>query len=187
MNLDRLRAAKGSRLLATYLLASLVPLVLLVVALTGAIRLEAQSRGLAEARSEAALLSETGVEPILGTQPLPGPVTGAVRSGLQRLSRPAVREGHLVRLRIRDMEGAVAFADDGDMSATPDEEVIDALNGETTASLTRLNQDEGETAPVGGKVVEVYRPLVEGEDQHVVGVLEVYLPYAPIQADVTAG
>ncbi len=187
MKLDRLGAASGSRLLATYLLASLVPLLLLVVALTGAIRLEAKSRGLAEARSEAALLAETGVEPILGAAPLHGHITVPVIDGLQRLSMPAVREGHLVRLRVRDMNSAVVFADDGDMSAGPDDEVTEALQGETVASLTRLNQDAGEKAPVGGKVVEVYLPLEKGADQHVVGVLEVYLPYAPIQADVSAG
>ena len=61
------------------------------------------------------------------------------------------------------------------------------MEGQTEAELTHLNDDAGERQPVGERVVEVYRPLQEGPDHHVVGVLELYLPYAPIEADVSAG
>src|ERR1700712_6089213 len=113
MNLDRVRAASGSRLLVTYLVASLVPVLLLVFALTAALRVEATSRGLAEGRSEAALLAQTSVEPVLGPQPLRGVVPPAERTALQRLADHAAADGTITRLRIRDIDGKAVFADDG--------------------------------------------------------------------------
>ena len=187
MNLDRVRSATGSRLLVTYLVASLVPVLALMMAMMVALHLEASARGLAEARSEAALLAQTSIEPVLGVPALHGPVPADEVTALNRLSSQAVKDGHIVRLRIRSVDGAVAFADDGDLSGEADDEVDDALHGEVVASLTHLNADDGENGPLGERVVEVYRPLVEGADHHVVGVLEVYLPYAPIQADVSSG
>ena len=187
MNLDRLRAATRSRLLVTYLVASLVPVLLLVIALTVALRLEASARGLAEGRSEAALLAQTSVEPALGDAPLRGGIPADEAAALNRLAARAVRDGHIVRLRIRDINGTAVFADDGDLSAEADDEVQDALHGQVESSLTHLNADLGEERALGVRVVEIYRPLTEGADHHVVGVLEVYLPYAPIQADVAAG
>jgi diguanylate cyclase (GGDEF)-like protein len=187
MNLDRVRSATGSRLLVTYLVASLAPVLVLALALSVALRTEARARGLAEGRSEAALLAQTGVEPILGSTPLRGTVPAEEAAALSRLSARAVRDGHIVRLRIRDVTGLAVFADHGDLPTESDDEVEEALKGEVVASLTRLNADAGEQAAPAGRVVEIYRPLTEGADHHIVGVLEVYLPYAPIQADVSAG
>ncbi|MDX6200768.1 MAG: diguanylate cyclase [Frankiales bacterium] len=187
MNLHRVRTAAGSRLLVTYLVASLLPVLLLMLAMTAALRVEATARGLAEGRSEAALLAQTSVEPLLGSTPLRGLVPAADAAALNRLSHQAVQDGHLVLLRIRDMQGKAAFADHGALPSESDDEVLEALGGQVVARLTRLNSDVGETGGPGVRVVEVYRPLTAGADHHLVGVMEVYLPYAPIQADVSAG
>ena len=40
---------------------------------------------------------------------------------------------------------------------------------------------------IGPEAVEIYQPLLAGNSERRVGVLELYLPYAPIGADVTAG
>ncbi|MDX6257820.1 MAG: diguanylate cyclase [Frankiales bacterium] len=187
MNLARVRTATGSRLFVTYLVASLLPVLLLMLALTVALRQEATRRGLAEGRSEAALLAQTSVEPLLGSTPLRRLVPAQNAAALNRLSHQAVLDGHIVLLRIRNMDGKAAFADHGALPSESDDEAVEALHGEVVAKLTRLNSDAGETGALGVRVVEVYRPLTEGADHHVVGVLEVYLPYAPIQADVSAG
>jgi len=55
------------------------------------------------------------------------------------------------------------------------------------ARLTRLNADSDDTGPVGVAAVEVYLPLTAVGSSQRIGVLEIYLPYAPISRDVTAG
>ncbi|MEP7111850.1 MAG: bifunctional diguanylate cyclase/phosphodiesterase, partial [Ilumatobacteraceae bacterium] len=50
-----------------------------------------------------------------------------------------------------------------------------------------LNTDSNDTGASGIAVVEIYRVLVAGSVPRAVGVLELYLPYSPIEHDVTAG
>ena len=55
------------------------------------------------------------------------------------------------------------------------------------AEITHLDADNNPDGPQGVRVAEVYWPLSAGTPAHQVGVLEVYLPYAPIARDVDAG
>ena len=75
----------------------------------------------------------------------------------------------------------------GASAEAPDDEVLEAANGEPITVLTRENSDRGDHGPVGVSAVEVYLPLEVGAPAQRVGVLEMYLPYAPIQADVAGG
>ena len=169
---------------------SLVPVVLLGLAMGASYRGEARRRGVAEGRSEAQLIAQTAIEPDLHPTPL-GP--GRLRSGqvfddLNRVAHSAVGDHHVLRLRIRDLAGTVVYSDDGSgFSAKPEDEAIDAAHGEIVADLTRLNSDANDSGNVGPAAVEVYQPLVAGHPEQRVGVLEIYLPYAPIEADVASG
>ena len=97
------------------------------------------------------------------------------------------------RLRLRDLGGNVVYSDDGSglHKQTGDDddqdEALAAAHGVTVARITRLNADSDDTGPLGPESVEVYLPLLAGSPIHRVGVLEVYLPYAPIRSDVDAG
>ena len=53
-----------SRVLATYALATAIPVVLLGIALGVSYSSEAKDRGVAEGRSEALLVAQTAVEPL---------------------------------------------------------------------------------------------------------------------------
>jgi len=100
----------------------------------------------------------------------------------------AVHGHDILRLRLRDLNGRVVFSDDGSgFDEKPDDEALDAAEGETVAELTHLNADSNDQGPAGPEVVEVYLPLNAGFPSRRVGVLEIYLPYAPISEDVTAG
>jgi hypothetical protein len=176
----------ATRLFATYVIASLVPVLALGLVLADTYRQDAKARGLAEGRAEAALLAHTAVEPLLPPQGL-GPHLGAAESAaLMRMSKATVSSGEVMRLRIRSLNGVVVFTSDGTgFGDAADDEATDAAHGAVVSGLTRLNADENPTGPQGARVAEVYRPLsVNG---HEVGVLEIYLPYAPIAHDVTAG
>jgi diguanylate cyclase (GGDEF)-like protein len=185
-----LRRAQRStaRLFALYAVGSLIPVLLLGLVLAAAIRSEAARRGLAEGRSEAALVARTAVEPQLDGRPLAQGLSHAEKQRLHRLVVLAVGERHVLRLRLRDLSGHVVFSDDGSgFSERVDDEALEATRGELVARLTRLNTDSNDSGDVGVAAVEVYQPLVAGNPARRVGVLEVYLPYAPISRDVTAG
>jgi diguanylate cyclase (GGDEF)-like protein len=177
-----------TRLYATYAAIALVPVLILGLVLAASYRSEARQRGLAVGRSEALLVAQTGVEPLLDGRPLSSGLTPSQVADLQRLVVHAVKGGEILRLRVRDLAGQVIFSDDGSgFREQPEDEAMDAAGGRVVGRLTKLNSDSNDTGDTGPETVEVYLPLQAGTPDRRVGVLEVYLPYAPIQAELTSG
>jgi diguanylate cyclase (GGDEF)-like protein len=177
-----------ARLLVVYALITAVPVIGLGIVLAGTFRKEADRRGLAEGRSEATLIAQVTIGPELDGRPLSAGVSAAEKADLDRVVRRAVAQGNVLRARLRDLAGRVVYSEDGSGFRGPvEDEVLDAAHGETVLSLTHLNADSDDEGPVGVASVEVYLPLVAGTPGHRVGVLELYLPYAPIARDVRAG
>jgi diguanylate cyclase len=175
------------RLLACALL-SIVPVVVLGVVMNGTYRTEARHRGLAEGRSEAGLVARTAIEPLLEGHDLSSSLTTGEEARLQREVGQAVADREVLRLRLRDLGGHVVFSSDAAGNRSPvDDEALDASSGAVVARLTTLNADDHSNDPNDPAVVEVYEQLRAGQPEHPVGVLEVYLPYAPIRADIAAG
>jgi diguanylate cyclase (GGDEF)-like protein len=173
-----------TRLLVAYASVALVAVCALGAVLAITYRNGANRRGLAEGRSEAALLAQTAVEPQLGGRPLSEKLSPRELAELTRLSHGAVDARHILRLRIRDLAGNVVFSEDGSgFGDRPEDEALKAARGAVVARLTHLNADDRER-PLGAAAVEVYLPLTVGAQDRRVGVLEVYLPYAPIVRDV---
>ncbi len=182
------RPGSPLRLFVVFAAVSLVPVLLLGFVLAASYRTEAQRRGMAQGVSEATLLAHTAVEPILDGRPLSRGLTPTETAQLQRLSSSAIAIGDVRRLRLRDLSGQVVFSDDGSgYHEHPEDEALDATRGVTVSRLTRLNTDSVDSGPAGAESVEVYLPLSAGTPSHRVGVLEVYVPYGPIAADVQAG
>jgi diguanylate cyclase (GGDEF)-like protein len=177
----------ASRLFAVYAIASFFPVLVLGVVLAITYRQDANARGLSEGRSEAALLARTAVEPLLTNPSLSNGLNRSEHAALRQMSAGAVASGYVLQLRLRDLSGRIVFASDGDTSAAAeDDEALDAAHGEVVSKITHLFADNNpDGSSQGVKAAEVYRPLYDGAGQ--VGVLEVYLPYAPIARDVTAG
>ena len=176
------------RLLVSYAAISLVPVLLLGLLLAWSYRSEARQRGIAEGRSEALVVAQTAVEPRLSSRPLSHGLTPSEKASMQTLVSKAVRQHDILRLRLRDLAGNVVYSDDGSgFKERPEDEALEAAHGEIVAELTRLNADSNDTGKIGPEAVEIYQPLLAGNSEKRVGVLELYLPYAPISADVTAG
>jgi diguanylate cyclase (GGDEF)-like protein len=151
----------------------------------------ASQRGLAEGRSEALLMSQTAIGPIFDGRPLSQGLSASEFKDMSRLVKTSIRSKDVLRLRLRDLTGRVVFSNDGTGLHQPAnndnrDEIARAAAGSIVARLTTLDADNP-TGPRGPAVVEVYMPLVAGLSNHRVGVLEVYLPYAPIRSDVQAG
>jgi diguanylate cyclase len=179
------------RLFAKYAALTLIPVLLLGAGLALSFRDIARSRGLAEGRTEANLIARTAVEPQLDPYPLSEGLNHRETDAMDRLVRRAVHDGDILRLRLRDLASRVVFSDDhsgfGRKADDDDDEALDAAHGHTVARLTHLNSDGDDDGPIGKASVEVYLPLHVGKHGRLIGVLEVYLPYAPISANVDAG
>jgi diguanylate cyclase (GGDEF)-like protein len=176
-----------ARLVLTYAAVTLVPVVLLGAALVVSYQAEARGRGLAEGRSEALLVAQTAVEPRLTGRPLSDGLTPDELASMKALAKRSVGDHDVLRLRLRNLSGQVVFSDDGSgFKDRPEDEALDAAHGEVVARLTHLNADSDDVGPIGPEAVEVYEPLTAGSPERRVGVLEIYLPYGPISADVTA-
>ena len=176
-----------ARVFAPLAAIGLVPVVVLGIALTISLRHEAQARGLSEGTSEARLIAQTAVEPLLDRGAVAAPLGAGERDGLRRLVATAVSRGDVLRLRVRNLSGHVVFSNDNrGFKETIEDEALDAAHGRIVSRLTHLNGDNNDTGPLGPAAVEVYQPLRVGPSGRIVGVLELYLPYAPIAHDVAA-
>jgi diguanylate cyclase (GGDEF)-like protein len=167
---------------------SLVPVLLLGAVLARSYQSEARRRGVAEGQSEARLVAETSIEPIVNGQLLRTQVKGDMGAELLNVVRIAKRSGNVLRLRLRNLAGAVVFSDDGSgFAAAPEDEAREAARGEIVGRLTNMNTDSNDSGPKGVPAVEVYLPLTAGPSRHPIGVVEMYLPYVPIRDDVARG
>ena len=175
-------------MVATYGAISLVPVLLLGLVLSWSYRAEARQRGVAEGRSEALVVAQTAVEPRLTGRPLSQGLTPGERAPCRRWSARPYANTTSCACGSRDLAGDVVYADDG--AAKDDEPEDEALTPPTARSWpispgsTPIRVTSARSDP---KPVEVYLPLNAGTPARRVGVLEIYLPYAPISADVTAG
>lgn len=181
----------GLRLFAWYVLASAIPMALLGVGLAHQYRTEMDRRALDQAVSEADAIANAGIEPALNGRDLAQPLTASERAALVATTRPLMESQSVLRLRLRDRTGVVIFDASKPRAGKrggPDAEAAAAAAGRPIRQLTRLNSDTVDAKNrVGPRAVEAYIPLnATGPDQRVIGVLEIYLPYAPISRTFTA-
>jgi diguanylate cyclase len=176
------------RLFVAFAAITLVPVFVLGAVLAASYRSEARRRGIAEGRSEGSLIGKTLIEPLLVSGDLSKGLTTEQWIETRQVVLKSIKDGDVVRLRIRDMSGYVVYSDDGSgFAEMPDEEALDVARGRLITKVTTVNADNNDHGPSGVQAVEAYRPLRGGPDAAIVGVLEVYLPYAPIAHEVSAG
>jgi diguanylate cyclase (GGDEF)-like protein len=173
------------RLFAVYAAISAVAVLVLGLTLAASYRSEATRRGVDEGVAQSQLVATTAIEPLLDGHDLGGRIGQETTAALSAI---VANSDGITRLRLRDLGGNVVFTTDGSgLGGTPEKAVLEAAEGKVEAELTRLNSDANDTGPVGEQVVEIYRPLFAGPDHSLVGVLEIYLPYAPIRSDIAEG
>lgn len=149
-------------------------------------RQQLEGRALDQAVSVADAIANAGIEPTLLGRDLSRPMRDGEKSRLATTTTPFLQSGTVARLRLRDRIGRVVFDaahPDQAPKGAPDDEVVQAASGQIVRKLTRMNSDQVDSADlIGEQAVEVYLPLhANSLDQRVIGVLEIYLPYAPIE------
>ncbi len=182
------RLGTGTRLFAAFAVLALLPVLALGVILGVQYQQEVQLRGVAQGRAQAEVIGRLMGETLLDGHDLRSGLTAAEHRRVTVFSDQEAGGGFVRRLRLHGTDQHVIFTDDGSGTGfKPDEEVADALEGETVAWITRLNTDANDVGPVGERVVEVYVPLHARGTGKIIGVLEIYLPYGAIDAELTAG
>ncbi|MCU1587527.1 MAG: Phytochrome-like protein cph2 [Frankiales bacterium] len=169
----------AQRLFVLYAAVSLVPVIGLGAVLAQQAVSHGDARGLATARAEATLVAEGVIAPALGEAPLTPGMTPQL-SAVQRSVGAQVRDGQVLRLRLRDLAANVIYSSDGSTTKEKDE-ALEAAHGKPVSLLSRLDADNGGAGP---RVAEVYQPLRSTASNRLIGVVEIYLPYAPIAADI---
>jgi diguanylate cyclase (GGDEF)-like protein len=167
-----------------YVIATLVPVLALGAILTQLLRTQANDRGIAEGRTQAQLIARSTVAPVLdGDSTRSLTVDEYEYDRLQIAAQGVLDGGQVLRMRVRDLSGHIVYPR-ADVTETPiDGNALKATRGATVADLTRLDADTRVDNP-GPRVIEVYVPLTNAQYGTRIGVLEVYLSYAPIASDI---
>ena len=140
---------------------------------------EGASRGLELGRAQAAVIEEMAIAPALGGRPLSEGLSAEEQARLQSATDLAIFRGSVDRLRLRDFDGVVVFSDDGTVDgALPmtDPAFVAAAAGRTDVALPEHPDDAGS--------IRVLQPVIANASGRAVGVLEIYLPYDAIAAEV---
>jgi diguanylate cyclase len=184
VDVSRKRVSRaGSRLFVLYAIASLVPVVVLGFVLLRGYRHEAVDRALGQGRSQAAVIEEMAIAPVLDAGDLRDGLRPAERQGLLDATDLAIFSGSVVRLRVRSFSGRVVFSDDGSIAhalPTTDPAFRKAAAGGRDVAIVP------DPTRGSGSVIRVLQPIVPNASGQATGVLEVYLPYAAIAAKVHA-
>ena len=181
------RQASTRRLFAVYAAVSLLPVLALGIVLSALMHRQATSAGLREGASEALVVARSSVAPLLDGHDLRQGLRADEKTRLDSRGTLIGGNEQVLRLRLRDLAGRVVWSADDTAVGTIDDEAVDAAAGESVTHLQWLNADDGDAGHRGPRLVEAYVPLSSAQNGTRIGVVEIYLPYAPIRASIAAG
>ncbi len=174
---------RGARLFLTYAAASLVPVSVLGLALTQSYHESGRGRALEQGRAQAAVIEQMAVAPALGGADISDGLGNREQARLQKATDLAVFHGSVSRLRILTFAGTVAFSDDGVVFGSvsrDDPSFRAAISGADDARIVAAEPG------LPGRSIRVLQPVISEASGRAIGVLEVYLPYDDIAAQVAA-
>lgn len=111
------------------------------------------------------------------------------RSRLDLLVRSELKQADIFAMKLWNDSGVLVYSSDrADVvgsSFADDEEIIEALSGETAAEVYTQPTDENSVQfTQHGAFIEVYAPLVDPESGKTMGIFEVYKSYAPVLDEI---
>jgi len=177
------------RRFVAYAVATLVPVIWLGLVLSHTFTEEFDSAALREGEWQARAIAESAVEPFLRGQPLTAGLTNDERMVITSTSSNLLRQGRVLVLRIRDVNGRIVF-DAADPEAPPgalmiDAEVRRAATDGILSKLTTVGAAMGGDTEIDGpsdsEVIVTYVAVSPVTAPFaVVGVVEISVPYESI-------
>ena len=184
----KVRRWRGAARFGAYLGATMLPVIWLGLVLAQTVTNQVDVAALHQGESQAKSLATAAISPYLDDAPLGDGLTATQRVALARSTTHLLTQGDVLQLRIRDLGGQIVF-DASDpygpvIASEPDDEVEEAIDEGIVTLLTTVGADEIDGARSdGARAIEAYVALHPiNNPSRVVGVLEMYIPYAPIAA-----
>src|SRR4051794_36340468 len=170
-------------LLGKFSLLSFLVIAALGVAIGGMLHHRVERRALIAVGRDAQLLGRVGVQSQLTRRDLEGGMSPRRLDQVGRALRAgSLAESGLSRVKVFNGRGTVVYSDDRAQVGRPgDDEVEEALDGEIETEVTRGTDETGH----GAKMLEAYVPLRWHANGPIVGVVEIYIPYAPVAKSIS--
>ena len=181
-------ASRSLRRFVAYATIAFVPIFGLAVVLTRTTAIASQQDAVAAALLQAQTINRSALRPFVDELGSNQTLSPTVREGLKAATTALVDNTTVFRLRLRDISGRVVFdaLHPNALPGQPDlnEDIAVVLAGGIVAGRAQFGADAVDGGrPVGVDAIEVYLPIVSSSAPfRVVGVLELYVPYAPIAA-----
>jgi signal transduction histidine kinase len=179
----------GARVVLWFALTSLVVFVLVGVAIVVARSGEVREREEGVAGVHAELVARQVIAPLLTARDLEAPIIGERYQSLSaRIHDLVMTDASIERVKVWNQDGVVVFSDDpeqvGDRPGIEDD-LAGALEGELENEVSDLEGAENvEERGIADRLFETYVPLRLRMGGPVVGAIEVYQDYSPIEAEV---
>jgi signal transduction histidine kinase len=174
-------------IVAVFAALSLIPVVALGVGLGSALNSAVRQHDLAAADRIAQILAEGGIEPQLTPQDLSAPLSAERIAQLDQGLRGIAFGAQVARLKIWDPQGTVVYSDNHNLIAHTfpiDENLEGALRGDNASEIALGNAPENRGDNLNGTYLSVYVPLYFNGESKPAGAFELYLPWAPVQAQI---
>jgi len=171
-----------------FALLSLLPVVALGIGLGEVVSSGVQQQHLADANRNANILAQAGIQPLLVPEDLTGGISGARLDQLDNSLRGVAFGKVVARLKIWNRQNVVVYSDNRSLvghAFPPDEHLNAALAGQTASEISEATSPENRADNLRGKFLSVYVPIYFANDPQVpAGAFELYLPWAPVAAQI---
>ncbi|MDQ6919699.1 MAG: hypothetical protein M3Z98_10115, partial [Candidatus Dormibacteraeota bacterium] len=180
---------RGTRaVIGIFALLSLIPVVALGIGLGNVINSGVEQQNLEEVKTNLSVVAQVGIQPLLIPSDLTDGLSNARLDQFDSRLQGVAFGKVIARLKIWNRLGVVVYSDNRDLVAktfTPDGELLEALGGRVASEITDAKAEENRTDHLTGKFIAVYVPIfLEGNMKTPAGVLELYLPYAAVAAQI---
>jgi diguanylate cyclase (GGDEF)-like protein len=171
-------------LLGRFTAMGVVVVVALGLAIGGVLKQQIERRALDHAVAKARVIANLGVAPSLSRGDLRFPIPLTRLHELDHeTGKRYFRETDVLRLKLFNRQRRVVYSDDRTLIATyakKEGNVDRALRGDSVQDLETGVRHDG----TGPRTLEVYVPVHVDDDADVDGVLEVYMSYTPVAAEI---
>jgi len=197
--MESIRRVRGSGLLVRFAVISAALTIAVGLVLSQVLSAAIAQRAREQAEWTATVTLRLGVQSQLSRTDLANgfdptrlaTVEAAVRTAQSELQHRSSDVGDLdpVRLNIMNLAGTIVYSDDHDLIGThsSSDELPEALRGHVVSGFASSADDSSAAGAGARRLLEVYVPMQFSDADAPEGVMELYLPYAPVAAEIADG